>query len=75
MHLAEDCGDVIRCRQAIAVTEISRGFDIGQQLTDAAELHARKLGKSVLEWRTRIELVTDHATSLGLDFVEGAYRI
>jgi len=54
----------------LAVDEASRGLGIGRMLMQAAESHALKVGISVLELQTRIELVANHATFARLGFVE-----
>lgn len=54
----------------LAVTPTQQGLGIGRALVDAAEAHARAIGKPAMELQTRIELLGNHAAFARLGFRE-----
>lgn len=56
----------------LAIDSAFQGQGIGRRLVEAAEDHARRLGRTAVELQTRIELTANHAVFARLGFRETA---
>jgi ribosomal protein S18 acetylase RimI-like enzyme len=56
----------------LAVSPAYQGRGVGRALLKAAEEHARRAGKDVIELQTRVELTDNHRLFAALGFVETA---
>jgi len=56
----------------LAVLPSWQGKGLGRRLMNAAEEHARRAGKPIIELQTRVELTANHRTFAALGFVETA---
>jgi predicted N-acetyltransferase YhbS len=56
----------------LAVLPTWQGQGVGRRLMNAAEEHARRAGKPIIELQTRVELTANHRTFAALGFVETA---